>query len=117
MAFVYDAIDGNGEVGKELRRKNPDPHFNGDHQHLGCAGTGDWPQAVRRSGANGPLEDTRRHTREVGVRGREQLKLDAVGILLRSHIASCASQPLGRSPPMHCAIADESKRIDIRVNV
>jgi hypothetical protein len=31
MAFVYDAIDGNGEVGKELRRINPDPHFKQNH--------------------------------------------------------------------------------------
>jgi hypothetical protein len=31
MAFVYDAIDGNGEVGRELRRKNPDPHFKQNH--------------------------------------------------------------------------------------
>jgi hypothetical protein len=29
MAFVYDAID--KEVGKELRRKNPDPHFLQNH--------------------------------------------------------------------------------------
>jgi len=29
MAFVYDAID--GDVGKELRRKNPDPHFKQNH--------------------------------------------------------------------------------------
>ena len=31
MAFVYDAIDGNGEIGKELRKKNPDPHFGQNH--------------------------------------------------------------------------------------
>lgn len=31
MAFVYDAIDGNGEVGKELRKINPDPHFRKNH--------------------------------------------------------------------------------------
>jgi hypothetical protein len=31
MAFVYDAIDGNGDVGKELRKKNPDPHFKQNH--------------------------------------------------------------------------------------
>lgn len=31
MAFVYDAIDGNGEVGRELRKKNPDPHFKQNH--------------------------------------------------------------------------------------
>lgn len=31
MAFVYDAIDGKGEIGKELRRKNPDPHFRQNH--------------------------------------------------------------------------------------
>lgn len=29
MAFVYDAID--GDVGKELRKKNPDPHFRQNH--------------------------------------------------------------------------------------
>lgn len=29
MAFVYDAID--GDVGKELRKKNPDPHFKQNH--------------------------------------------------------------------------------------
>jgi hypothetical protein len=27
MAFVYDAIDGNGEVGNHLRNINPDPHY------------------------------------------------------------------------------------------
>jgi hypothetical protein len=31
MAFVYDAVDGNGEVGKVLRKKNPDPHFKQNH--------------------------------------------------------------------------------------
>jgi hypothetical protein len=31
MAFVYDAVDGNGEVGKELRKINPDPHFKQNH--------------------------------------------------------------------------------------
>lgn len=31
MAFVYDAVDGNGEIGKELRKKNPDPHFKKNH--------------------------------------------------------------------------------------
>jgi hypothetical protein len=29
MAFVYDAVD--GDVGKELRKKNPDPHFKQNH--------------------------------------------------------------------------------------
>lgn len=29
MMFVYDAID--GDVGKELRKKNPDPHFKQNH--------------------------------------------------------------------------------------
>ena len=29
MAFVYDAVD--GDIGKELRRKNPDPHFRQNH--------------------------------------------------------------------------------------
>lgn len=29
MAFVYDAID--GDVGKELRKKNPNPHFKQNH--------------------------------------------------------------------------------------
>lgn len=29
MAFVYDAVD--GDVGKELRKKNPDPHFGKNH--------------------------------------------------------------------------------------
>lgn len=29
MAFVYDAVD--GDVGKELRSKNPDPHFKQNH--------------------------------------------------------------------------------------
>jgi hypothetical protein len=29
MAFVYDAVD--GDVGKELRKKNPDPHFGQNH--------------------------------------------------------------------------------------
>ena len=29
MAFVYDAID--GDVGRELRKKNPDPHFKQNH--------------------------------------------------------------------------------------
>ena len=29
MAFVYDAVD--GDVGKELRKKNPDPHFRQNH--------------------------------------------------------------------------------------
>jgi hypothetical protein len=29
MAFVYDAID--GDVGKELRKKNPNPHFKKNH--------------------------------------------------------------------------------------
>ena len=29
MAFVYDAVD--SEVGKELRKKNPDPHFGQNH--------------------------------------------------------------------------------------
>ena len=29
MAFVYDAVD--GDVGKELRKKNPDPHFRKNH--------------------------------------------------------------------------------------
>lgn len=29
MAFVYDAID--GDVGKELRKKNPDPHYRQNH--------------------------------------------------------------------------------------
>lgn len=29
MAFVYDAID--GDVGKQLRKKNPDPHFGQNH--------------------------------------------------------------------------------------
>jgi hypothetical protein len=29
MAFVYDAVD--SDVGKELRRKNPDPHFRKNH--------------------------------------------------------------------------------------
>lgn len=29
MAFVYDAID--GDVGKELRKKNPNPHFRKNH--------------------------------------------------------------------------------------
>lgn len=31
MAFVYDAVDGNGEVGKELRKRNPDPRFKQNH--------------------------------------------------------------------------------------
>jgi hypothetical protein len=31
MAFVYDAID--GDVSKELRKKNPDPHFKQNHHH------------------------------------------------------------------------------------
>ena len=29
MAFVYDAVD--GDVGRELRKKNPDPHFKQNH--------------------------------------------------------------------------------------
>jgi hypothetical protein len=29
MAFVYDAID--GDVGKKLREKNPDPHYQQNH--------------------------------------------------------------------------------------
>jgi hypothetical protein len=29
MLFVYDAID--GDVGKELRKKNPNPHFLQNH--------------------------------------------------------------------------------------
>jgi len=29
MAFVYDAVD--GDVGKELRKRNPDPHFKQNH--------------------------------------------------------------------------------------
>lgn len=29
MAFVYDAVD--GAVGKDLREKNPDPHFQQNH--------------------------------------------------------------------------------------
>lgn len=29
MAFVYDAVD--GDVGKELRKRNPDPHFTQNH--------------------------------------------------------------------------------------
>ena len=29
MAFVYDAVD--GDMGKELRKKNPDPHFKQNH--------------------------------------------------------------------------------------
>jgi hypothetical protein len=29
MAFVYDAVD--GDIGKELRKKNPDPHFKRNH--------------------------------------------------------------------------------------
>ena len=29
MAFVYDAID--KDVGKELRKKNPNPHFKQNH--------------------------------------------------------------------------------------
>lgn len=29
MAFVYDAID--GDVGKALRSKNPDPHYKSNH--------------------------------------------------------------------------------------
>ncbi|MCU1465683.1 MAG: hypothetical protein JWM72_1611 [Actinomycetia bacterium] len=29
MAFVYDAVD--GDVGKELRKKNPNPHFKRNH--------------------------------------------------------------------------------------
>lgn len=29
MAFVYDAVD--GDVGKELRKKNPEPHFKQNH--------------------------------------------------------------------------------------
>ncbi len=29
MAFVYDAVD--GDVGRELRKKNPDPHFKKNH--------------------------------------------------------------------------------------
>jgi|CZKR01.1.fsa_nt_gi hypothetical protein len=29
MMFVYDAVD--GDVGKELRKKNPDPHFLQNH--------------------------------------------------------------------------------------
>jgi hypothetical protein len=31
MAFVYDAVDGNGEIAKVLRKKNPDPHFKQNH--------------------------------------------------------------------------------------
>jgi hypothetical protein len=29
MMFVYDAVD--GDIGKELRKKNPDPHFLQNH--------------------------------------------------------------------------------------
>jgi hypothetical protein len=29
MAFVYDAVD--GDVGKQLRKQNPDPHFKQNH--------------------------------------------------------------------------------------
>ena len=29
MAFVYDAVD--GDVGKKLREKNPEPHFGQNH--------------------------------------------------------------------------------------
>ena len=29
MMFVYDAVD--ADVGKELRKKNPDPHFLSNH--------------------------------------------------------------------------------------
>lgn len=29
MAFVYDAVD--GDIGKELRKKNPEPHFKRNH--------------------------------------------------------------------------------------
>jgi hypothetical protein len=31
MAFVYDAVDGNGEVGKHLRQINPEPHHRKNH--------------------------------------------------------------------------------------
>jgi len=30
MAFVYDAVD--SDVGKKLREKNPDAHFQQNHQ-------------------------------------------------------------------------------------
>jgi hypothetical protein len=29
MAFVYDAVD--GDVGRELRKRNPDPHYKQNH--------------------------------------------------------------------------------------
>jgi hypothetical protein len=31
MAFVYDAVDGKGEIGKHLRQINPDPHHRKNH--------------------------------------------------------------------------------------
>ena len=31
MAFVYDAVDTDGDVGKQLREINPDPHFRQNH--------------------------------------------------------------------------------------
>jgi hypothetical protein len=31
MAFVYDAVDGSGDVGKHLRKINPDPHHRKNH--------------------------------------------------------------------------------------
>ena len=37
MMFVYDAID--GDVGRELRKRNPNPHFlKNHHQWLGKYG-------------------------------------------------------------------------------
>jgi hypothetical protein len=31
MAFVYDAVDGSGDIGKQLRKLNPDPHHGKNH--------------------------------------------------------------------------------------
>ena len=47
MMFVYDAVD--GDVGKELRKKNPDPHFlQNHHQWLKKFGRGKVHDQIER---------------------------------------------------------------------
>jgi len=59
LMFVYDAVD--GDVGKKLRKKNPDPHFLQNHQWLKKFGRDKSPRPDYESGYD--YETVRGHER------------------------------------------------------
>jgi hypothetical protein len=81
MAFVYDSVD--SDVGKELRRKNPDPHFRQNHHQ--------WLKQHGREAVNDQIQrviavmklcddmaDFRRKFAKVFQKGPLQLTLDGM---------------------------------------